>query len=237
MFSFNFLNKLNFLFKYKAPYLVLIKLMNDRLIHPFISTKKKKFKKKHQNYLKLKKTTTDYFSINAYYWNTILKKNFKKFSYLELGSWEGNSALYILKNHSTKKIVCVDPWDKDKIFRKSNKRKIFNRFINNLKNFKNRYSYFRMTSDKFFLKNNKSFDVIYVDGWHSTWQVSKDIKNSWKILNNNGIIICDDYFYGGNNKNDKHIPALAINNFIRENKKKLKIIYVNNNQIFLKKVI
>ena len=94
-----------------------------------------------------------------------------------------------------------------------------------------------MSSDNFFRENKEFFDVIYIDGWHGATQVTKDINNSWKFLKPRGIIICDDYFYKGDlyKKSDKDIPAPAINNFIKENKKNLKIICVNNNQIFLRK--
>ena len=164
-----------------------------------------------------------------------MNKNFKKFSYLEIGSLEGNSALYILKNHLTKKVVCVDLWDLD-IFL-SNAKKNFNNFIKNLQEFENKYSYFKMKSDDFFHNNKEFFDVIYIDGWHGASQVRKDISNSWKFLRVGGIIICDDYFYEGDSykNSDKDIPAPEINYFIRENQKNIKILCVNNNQIFLKK--
>ena len=209
--------------------------IKDRLMHPFLSKTKKRFKKKHQNLLRSKNTTTDYFSINAYYWNKILNKNFKKFSYLEIGSLEGNSALYILKNHLTKNVVCIDLWDLDNFL--SNAKKNLDNFIKNLKEFDNRYSYFKMKSDDFFQNNKEFFDVIYIDGWHGASQVRKDIENSWKFLNVGGIVICDDYFYEGDSfkKSDKDIPAPEINNFIRKNQKNLKILCVNNNQIFIKK--
>ena len=237
MLSSNFYYRLNYQIKNGASLPIFIQFLKDRLLHPFLSKKKKIFRRRHQNHLRLKKTTTDYFSINAYYWNSILNKNFKKFSYLEIGSWEGNSALYILNNHSTKKLVCVDPWDKAKKNKIFNKR-IFDNFIFNLKNFKNKFDYFKMTSDDFFLKNKTNFDVIYIDGWHGTSQVSKDINNSWKFLNKNGIMICDDYFHGDIYKNSyKDIPAPAINNFISKNKDKLKILFLNNNQIFIKKIL
>lgn len=235
MLSSNFYHRLIYQFKNGAIYSVFIMFIKDRLMHPFLSKRKKKLKKEHQDFLKSKNTTTDYFSINAYYWNKILNKNFKKFSYLEIGSWEGNSALYILKNHSTENVVCVDLWDIDNNFKELNK-KNFDNFVKNLKEFENKYSYFKTTSDDFFLKNNQFFDVIYIDGWHGTSQVNKDISNSWKFLKIGGIIICDDYFYGDIYKNSyKDIPAPAINNFIKENKKNLKILCVNNNQIFFKK--
>ena len=36
----------------------------------------------------------------------------------------------------------------------------------------------RMTSDKFFEKNNKNFDLIFLDGLHTYEQTIKDIDNS-----------------------------------------------------------
>ena len=50
----------------------------------------------------------------------------------------------------------------------------------------------RMTSDVFFLKNKKKFDVIFVDGLHSYDQCSKDCTNSINFLNEDGIIILHD---------------------------------------------
>lgn len=45
-----------------------------------------------------------------------------------------------------------------------------------------------------FFKNNKqNFDLIIVDASHKFKDVFNDIKSSIKFLNNNGIIIGDDY--------------------------------------------
>lgn len=50
----------------------------------------------------------------------------------------------------------------------------------------------RMTSDTFFLNNKEKFDLIYIDGLHTYEQAIKDIKNSLKFLNKNGLIILHD---------------------------------------------
>ena len=50
----------------------------------------------------------------------------------------------------------------------------------------------KMTSDDFFKQNDKSFDVIFIDGLHTFEQTQKDIINSLKILNTNGIIFIHD---------------------------------------------
>ncbi len=240
MFSKNFYLRIRYQIDNKATSQVFFHFLLDRIKHPFISFKKKKFRQLHQKYLMKKKVSLDYFSINTFYWNLIIKKKFEEFSYLEIGSWEGSSATYILKNFKTKNVYCVDIWDKFEDEYKKDHSKRFENFKSNMEEFKNRYSFFKNTSDEFFEKNNKKFDIIYIDGWHEAPQVYKDINNSWNSLNTNGIIICDDYFYGDiniRNHLNNNLPAKAINKFITEKKKELKIICVNNSQIFFKKIV
>lgn len=50
----------------------------------------------------------------------------------------------------------------------------------------------RDTSDNFFKKNNKKFDIIFIDGLHEYDQVKKDINNSLFFLNDNGVIFLHD---------------------------------------------
>ena len=50
----------------------------------------------------------------------------------------------------------------------------------------------RLTSDLFFKKNTKKFDIIFIDGLHHYDQVKKDVKNSLKYLNKNGFILLHD---------------------------------------------
>ena len=117
--------------------------------------------------------------------------------------------------------MCVDIWD---LYKDIYKEEHFERFLNfkyNLDQFNKRFSFFKSTSDKFFDNNSEKFDIIYIDGAHEACQVYKDISNAWKILNNKGIIICDDYFYGDISCNlDNNLPAYSINKFLSQNKKK-----------------
>ena len=50
----------------------------------------------------------------------------------------------------------------------------------------------KMTSDHFFSINKDNFDIIFIDGLHEYTQVMKDIKNSLKVLNKEGIILLHD---------------------------------------------
>lgn len=50
----------------------------------------------------------------------------------------------------------------------------------------------RTTSDKFFETNTANFDLIFIDGLHEYEQVKRDIINSLKYLNDDGIILVHD---------------------------------------------
>ena len=50
----------------------------------------------------------------------------------------------------------------------------------------------RKTSDEFFQKNQTTFDLVFIDGLHEYHQVKKDILNSLKFLNKDGIILVHD---------------------------------------------
>lgn len=49
-----------------------------------------------------------------------------------------------------------------------------------------------LTSDDFFEKNEKFFDVIFIDGMHQCEYVLKDMNNSINFLSDNGVIFIDD---------------------------------------------
>lgn len=53
---------------------------------------------------------------------------------------------------------------------------------------------FKMTSDEFFKLNleRSTFDIIFIDGFHTAEQVLKDFQNSLLYLNENGTIVLHD---------------------------------------------
>ena len=137
---------------------------------------------------------------------------------LEIGSYEGRSAIFFLNHFSNSIITCVDTWGGSDEQKDLDTKIIEKNFDTNLSKYcrLNRMKKYKMTSNKFFDINENKFDLIYVDGDHSCDQVYIDINNAWKVLNKNGILILDDYlwwFY----KNLKMNPSTAINNFIKKN--------------------
>ena len=80
--------------------------------NPFLSAKRRiiKFKRQHELILCNKKITNDYFSSKAYYFYYYLLKLESNFKYLEIGFYEGNSALLVSNLFIRSQIHCVDNW-------------------------------------------------------------------------------------------------------------------------------
>lgn len=159
----------------------------------------------------------------------------KEIHVLEIGSYQGSSAclfsdLILLNESST--LTCVDPFDiNDETTDLDNNTK--NIFYNNIKlssnyhkiNVKELYSF------DFYLKNNKMYDFIYIDGSHKLEDITVDFENCLKIIKKNGIIWMDDYG-GGNPPNSikNHIDKL-----IEKTKHNIEIIH-KGYQIAFKKI-
>ena len=225
-----------FLKKCNAPLAVYYIYFLTKLRNFFFKRKIKYEKRKHKDFLKNKIISIDFFSPHAFNFLTILKKFKRQFNYLEIGSYEGNSALFVANNFPNSHISCVDTWVKtDEYDKKINFNIIEKNFNNNISNHKN-IKKSKNTSDDFFKKNNTNYDVIYIDGHHLGSQVYKDIKNSWSCLSKYGYLICDDYIWNIESKNIQSTPCYAINKFLKEIKNNYRVICVSNSQIYIKKV-
>ena len=102
-------NKLIFLYKSKASFIIYMIFLKTKITNILFKRKIKDKKKSHKRFSITKKITQDYFSSHAYNFYEIIKK-FKNFKYLEIGSFEGNSAMFVAKYFKNSKIYCVDNW-------------------------------------------------------------------------------------------------------------------------------
>ena len=127
---------------------------------------------------------------------------------LEIGVHKGDFSKQLAHNLDPKKLILVDPWIaySDLIYQKSwygntqhsNQNIQDQYFLDVNKRFEkdileNKIELHRKTSDEFFLGNKSIFDLIYIDGNHLFEFVKKDIENSLKFINNDGLIVLDDY--------------------------------------------
>jgi hypothetical protein len=105
--------------------------------------------------------------------------------YLEIGVDIGNC---FLKIKAPVKIG-VDPRDRIPFLRK------LKYYIKNTYNYKNKF--IQLTSDDYFDRHEEflkkeGLDVVLIDGLHTHEQTIKDVRNSLKYLNPNGIIVLHD---------------------------------------------
>lgn len=227
--------KLFFLKKCKAPLVVYFTYLQTKIRNIFFRNRIKYEKRKHKEFLKDKNITHDFFSSNAFNFLDILNRLKNNFNYLEIGSFEGNSAMFIANKFPNSKINCVDTWKKTEEYDDDTDFSVIERnFDKNVSKLKNIKKY-KNDSNTFFEHNINYFQVIYVDGYHYGPQVYKDVKNSWKFLMMDGYLICDDYIWNISEKMDL-TPCFAINKFLKEIKYCYKIELISNSQIFLKKI-
>jgi predicted O-methyltransferase YrrM len=227
------INNLIFFLKNKSPKIVIALYLYNKLVNFLFKNKIKKFKKEHKIYLLRKKITNDYFSMHAFNFFKCLSNFKKNFQYLEIGAYEGNSAIFVAKNFKNSNIYCVDTWRGSDEHSTQNFKEVENNFLHNIKEFNN-ISKIKSDSDDFFYKNSNRFDCIYIDGNHDSNQVFLDCQNAWVILNINGYLICDDYSWNYY-KNIKQNPCFEINKFLKSINN-FEYYMVSNSQIIIKKI-
>jgi predicted O-methyltransferase YrrM len=157
---------------------------------------------------------------------------------LEVGSWEGMSALYLLRRFPSLELTCIDTWSggDEHATRYGNKlSELEQRFDRNTREFSQRLNKFRGTSASFFLQADprETFDLIYIDGSHYANDVIIDAVCAFDLLNVGGVMIFDDftwakYSYPRNN------PAMAIAAFLMMKKGLYRIVRVSRQVIIQK---
>lgn len=170
--------------------------------------------------IKDKKFTQNVFDSNvapwAYLFNKRRLKN-KPLDILEIGSFEGRSALFFLSMLDKARLTVVDPWE-PAIYRKEIiGTHVEERFDANCVDYKERIKKIKaLSTDAFNIikKDNTRFDIIYVDGSHHADQVYVDAVSSWELLKDGGILIFDDYTWR-EYPDPKANPAWAINSFLK----------------------
>jgi len=156
--------------------------------------------------------TADWMSGAVEHW----RQNLAKFAgrpgvrMLEIGSYEGRSAIWFLENiltHSDSRLLCVDPF--------SDRRQEM-RFDHNMKlcSAQARLEKRPGRSEAVLPQLQRaSFDLIYVDGSHDAPFVLLDAMLSWELLKPGGILLFDDYEWEPQLPPERR-PKLAIDLFL-----------------------
>lgn len=185
-------------------------------------------------------------------WDTVLKGRDIS-NVLEIGSFEGQSACYLIKllgSVGGGRITCIDTWtgsaehsskyDFDQIERRfdANTRLAItdvSEMSVELTKIKKR-SIIALSS---LIQADAEFDLIYIDGSHSSQDVLCDLVMSFHLLKSGGLIIVDDYLwdYGYRMTNDiNSCPKIAVDSFCNIFNDKIRILRgVPIYQLFLEK--
>jgi len=189
------------------------------------------------------KFTSDWFSHHISDWEMWLHnfKNLSHLDFLEIGSYEGRSAVWLLDNiiqNETCKITCIDQFVDDD-YEKINNKPLRKQFMENLGPYieKGKITIFQNQSFDALselIRSGKQYDFIYIDGCHMAKSVMEDAILSFKLLKKNGIMIFDDNNWNVK-KNIHECPRLAINSFMSVYSWYIKIIYCGD-QLVVRKI-
>lgn len=181
--------------------------------------------------------STDWFSMRVPAWVEVLQKlglRDKPLRVLEIGSWEGLSASFVLRSFEST-ITCVDTWaGSDEHSNRKDLDVVEKNFDQNLSLFGERFNKIRSTSAEFFRNyRGDCFDLIYVDGSHHFSDVLSDAFAAHEVLAPSGLMIFDDYDWRVYD-NVRDNPARAINIFMAHMGRSYKVIRVGY-QLFVQK--
>ena len=213
-----------------------------------VSSLKKIFMTEQYNFRQYAKTLqldNDWFSASIPTWlMAFQKQSYNKqtlLNCLEIGSWQGQSAVFLLSYFDNANLTCVDTWegsDEHKAFDAINHEvlsKVEKTFDANLAEYEHRLTKYKGTSYSYFNDcfEIDKFDLIYIDGSHHSDDVAVDAVKSFEMLKVGGLMIFDDYFWKYYDRTIDN-PSGAINSFLRLKRNQLEVICFNDQLIVRK---
>ena len=163
----------------------------------------------------------------------------KPIKYLEIGTLHGANILSVANSyglHKDSELYCIDPWEdySDYPEYKYQQQSIYETFLENISNsgIQKPINIIRGYSNSEVPKlKDDFFDIIYIDGNHEPHYVLEDAVLSFRKLQQNGIMIFDDYGWGGPDMTQR-----GIDGFLHGYHKKIKILGKNGTQVFIQKI-
>jgi predicted O-methyltransferase YrrM len=126
---------------------------------------------------------------------SIKNKKIKKI--LEIGTFDGINALFLSEVFKKAKINTIDlPKNSEEFINSYNRSGTISKFIKKrtkILSRSNNINFYEMNSLQLLYHKTK-YDLIWVDGAHGYPVACIDIINSLRLINNNGLIVCDDVF-------------------------------------------
>lgn len=155
---------------------------------------------------------------------------------LEVGSFEGRSALFFLNFFPGADLTCIDLFEQQQ---PEGSPSLEDRFDANVASFSHRLRKLKGRSATELAKlvdADEAFDLIYIDGDHSRDPVLIDSLLAWQLLKPGGFLIWDDYLWAVPNRGRRHSPKQAIDTFVRLHRKRMSIVHRGYQVIIRRKV-
>jgi predicted O-methyltransferase YrrM len=174
---------------------------------------------------------------------------------LEIGSFEGASASFVIQQVGTQRALelhCVDTWQGGEEHQPgsaaaADMKQVEGRFRSNVNmamasvRFPVRLEVHRARSDAALPKllcdkGPGYFDMVYVDGSHQAADVLWDALLAFKLLRVGGLMVLDDYLWPGHSRHDVLMaPKIAIDAFTTVHASKVRILSAPLYQLYVVK--
>jgi predicted O-methyltransferase YrrM len=167
-----------------------------------------------------------------------------KRNFLEIGSFEGRSSVWIAENmmQDGDHLRCIDTWEGGEEHGDEDMGTVEERFRANLV----------VATDKFperlifqskgtsitrlaQLQGKTMFDFIYIDGSHLAKDVMTDACMAWPLLKPKGLMVFDDYLWSPSARDILHRPKAAIDAFCNLFAEEAEIVHVGYQLVIRKK--
>ena len=185
--------------------------------------------------------TVNWFDQNIPTWNNALSflKDREGISALEIGSFEGKSARWLLENiltHSSASITCVDTFLGSEEHTEELKNNLFQRFQHNMTPFESKVIIHKGFSGDVLRTLSGKYDIVYIDGDHHAPSVLEDAVLAFPLVKYGGIMIFDDYLWTGGGQHEVNNPKVAIDAFLRCYRNKFNILLMGH-QVIVQKIV
>jgi len=150
--------------------------------------------------------SSDWFAVNAPVWRNMVAET-KPRKFLEVGTFEGQSALFMIENcaaYGPLDITCIDTWAGGMEHNPASMANVEARFERNIERARSKHQFVlrKMKSDSTLAMAQllaeggaNSFDVAYIDASHRAPDVLADAVLAFKLTRIGGILIFDDYLW------------------------------------------
>jgi predicted O-methyltransferase YrrM len=191
--------------------------------------------------------TQDWFNWAPEVWNQLtphLSGIAGKRNFLEIGSFEGRSSVWIAENmmQDGDHLRCIDTWEGGEEHGGEDMGTVEERFRANLvvatQKFPDRLifqSKGTSTARLAQLHGKTMFDFIYIDGSHLAKDVMTDACMAWPLLKPKGLMVFDDYLWVPNARDVLHRPKVAIDAFNNLFAEEVEIVHIGYQLIVRKK--